>query len=64
MNVRGVCGIECKTLALACSEALALVDSPLASALYLNVKTSKEIELEACGAPDQEGWASSLAGSC
>jgi hypothetical protein len=64
MNVPGVCGVECKTAALACTEALGVFDSPLAEALFKNSMSSKELELEACGAPGHEGWASSLAGSC
>jgi len=64
MNVPGVCDVECKTIALACAEALAIIDSPLAAALYLNTSSAKEVEREACGALGVEGWASSLAGSC
>ena len=64
MDEAGRCGVECKTIAIACSETLALIDSPFAEALYLNTKGAKELELAVCGAPGQKGWTSSLDGSC
>ena len=64
MPVAGECGVECRTVAMACAEALAEIDDPLAVALYKNAKTSKQLEAEACGAVDSPGWASSLEGAC
>ena len=63
MPVKGECGVECKTIALACSEVLAVVESDLATKLYLK-RDAAQIKLEMCGAPAKPGLIASLDGAC
>ena len=46
MPVAGECGVECKTVAMACTESLAESDAPLVEALYHNTPGVGKAELE------------------
>jgi len=50
MSQPGDCGVECKTMGLACTAAMSEAETDLAEAFYNNEKTSKaELEALACG---------------
>ena len=60
MPQAGECGVECKTIGLACANVMAEAEPDLAEALYKNEKTSKELEALACGAAGKPGWIGAL----
>lgn len=63
MPTAGVCGVECRTIGLACSAVLNEADAELATGLFQGLEP-KALELATCGAAGKEGWASSLEGAC
>jgi hypothetical protein len=60
----GECGVECKTVAMACASTMGEAETDLAEAFYANDKSSKEIEAAVCGAPGKPGSIAALAGEC